>query len=87
MHPVVGRARPFGVAGQRQPVATAPRAEAQWPSFQPCLHRYRHDLRAKKELVFNGLGPLVGMDAKELLGLVAMYREAAHLRERRSLAG
>ncbi len=58
------------------------RPDAPRPSFQPCLHRYRYDLRAKKELVFRGLGPLVGLDAGELLELVAMYREATRLRER-----
>ncbi len=60
------------------------RPDAPRPAFQACLHRYRYDLRAKKELVFNGIGPTVGLGSGELLELVAMYRQAAQLRARRA---
>jgi len=59
------------------------RPDAEMPPFRKCLHRYRYDVRAKKELVFNGIGPLVGLEPQEFLdrfgGFLAASRARAEL--------
>jgi len=56
------------------------RPDAETPPFRKCLHRYRYDIRAKKELVFNGIGPLAGLKPQEFLDRFGDFLAASRAR-------